>query len=70
MKSKEDSIKFWKAQYHYVKSIVDRIDGGENIKPDSIMGIVDGQRQHSVNEANIAVERLAELGFFDLPKIA
>lgn len=69
MKSKEDSIKFWKAQYGYIKSIVDRIDKGENMPPNSVMGMVLGQRQHCVDEANIAVDRLAKLGVFDLQKI-
>lgn len=64
-----DQIKFWKSHYSYVKNIVDRIDSGENIKADSIAASEVGQRQHCVDEANIAVERLAELNCFHLPKI-
>ena len=67
--SKKESIQFWKDHYQYVKREVDRIDAGEICPPDSIIGLQVGQRQHCVDEANIAVERLSALGNFDLPKI-
>ena len=68
-KSTEELIAFWKKQYDYVKNQVDRIDAGEDIQPDSIMGMIHGQRAACVQEANIAVDRLAALGNFDLQKI-
>lgn len=68
-KSIDESILFWKKHYHYVKDQVDRIDKGEEIRPDSIIGMQVGQRKHCVDEANIAIERLATFGNFDLPKI-
>jgi hypothetical protein len=67
---KKRLIAVWKAQYDYVKNIVDRIDSGEDIPADSIAGAAVGQRQHCVDEANIAVDLLAALGNFDLPKIS
>jgi hypothetical protein len=66
---KEESIRFWKAHYLYVKDIVDRIDNGESIPPDSLAASAVGQRQHCVDEANISVDRLEELGNFELQKI-
>ena len=69
MSSVSQRIEFWKKHYNYVKDIVDRIDKGENIPPDSISAYEIGQRAHCVDEANIAVDRLAALGNFDLPKI-
>jgi len=69
IKTIEDQVTFWKKQYNYVKNIVDRIDNGEKIPPDSIAAYSMGMRAHCVDEANIAVDRLAELGNFDLKKI-
>jgi len=68
-KTIEEQVKFWKAHYMRSKSIVTGIDKGEKITPSSIGGITVGQRAHSVNEANIAVDRLNALGNFDLHKI-
>jgi len=68
MRTKDQQIEFWKKQYHYVKDIVDRIDRGEDIPADTIAGRIMGQRASCVDEANIAVDRLAELGNFDLQK--
>jgi len=65
----EKTIQFWKAHYFYVKDVVDRIDAGEDVKPDSLAASEVGQRQHCIDEANIAVDRLAAVGCFDLPKI-
>ncbi len=70
MKSTEELIRFWKEHYRYFKNKVDRIDSGEVISANSIAGATDGQRQHCVNEANIACDRLADLGNYDLPKIS
>jgi len=68
-KNREQSIEFWKKQYYHCKNQVDRIDKGETIIPDSVVGISVGQRTHCVDEANIAVDRLAKFRFSDLPKI-
>lgn len=68
-KSIDESILFWKKHYHHVKDQVDRIDKGEEIRPTSLDGMQVGQRQHCVDQANMATERLATLGNFDLPKI-
>lgn len=68
-KTVEEQIKFWKKQYEYAKNIVDRIDSGEKIKPDSIADYSVGMRAQCVDEANIAVDHLNVLGNFDLTKI-
>ena len=67
MKNKS-KIEHWKKHYQYVTGIVKRIDAGEVIQPDSIAGREVGQRQHCIDEANIAVDRLAELGDYTYPK--
>ena len=69
MTRKEKSIELFTRHYYYVKDVVDRIDRGEDILADSVAGRKVGERQHCVDEANIAVDRLAELGNFELTKI-
>lgn len=64
-----EKVKFWKSHYEYVTGKLHKIDRGENVKNDSVAGKIVGIRQHLIDEANIAVDRLAEIGNFDLQKI-
>lgn len=69
IKTLEQKIAFCKKHYNYAKDFVDRIDAGEEIPTETITEMTMGQRNAFVNEVNIAVDRLAELGNFDLKKI-
>lgn len=68
-KTKEQQIAFWKSHYHYIQSLLCKLDAGLRVQVETIAELQFGQREAFYMEINKSVEKLAALGNFDFQKI-